>query len=306
MNEVYQNIIKTFKDTDVENPIRYELIKDALKAKASDTHKGKNGILTVCAGSIGLTGAAYLACTAAIKSGCGLVTLCCAESLNDIFEIKLTEVMTKCVKSKNGVISKQAFSDIKEKLDKSDAFLYGPGLSQNKNITKLTVKILKTSDKPMVIDADGLNAIAKNTDVLKITKSPLILTPHIGEFARLTGHKTDYILENQKTLALEFAKEYGVILVLKSHKTVVSDGEKVYENLLGNPGMAKGGTGDVLSGIIASFLAQGNSPMLSALAGVYIHSLAADMAVFETGQYSLLPSDIISYISHALKYSEKC
>ncbi len=303
MEEIYKNILKKFDITDAKNPINAEVIKDALKPKEFDIHKGKNGSLTVCAGSIGLTGAAYLSCSAAMKSGCGLVTLCCADSLNCIFEIKLTEVMTKAVKSKNGIISKKAYRDIKEKLNKSDAILYGPGLSQDKNIQKLTHKLIKTNDKPIVIDADGLNAIAKNTDILNSLKSPAILTPHIGEFSRLTGYESDYILKNPHETALEFSKKYGVILVLKSHKTIVTDGAELYENILGNPGMAKGGSGDVLSGIIASFLAQGCSPMLSALTGVYIHSLSADLAVQKYGEYSLLPSDIIDHINKSIRLS---
>ena len=138
---------------------------------------------------------------------------------------------------------------------------------------------------------------------MKKATAPVIITPHIGEFARLTGYDKDYILKNLKTLAKEYAKKYNEIVVLKSHKTVVSDGSNVFENVLGSPAMAVGGTGDVLSGMIASFLAQGNSPLLSSLAGVYLHSLAADMATLEIGEMSLLPTDIIQYICHASKIS---
>ncbi len=300
-DKMYKKALEAFEHTNAKNPISFCLIKSALKKRPQNLHKGTCGHLVVCAGSTGLTGAATLACLGALRCGSGLVTLCCAKELNTIFEIKLTEVMTMAVSSKDGIISKDAYPAITDKLSKGNALLYGPGLSLNEDIKELVFELIKTSEKPIVIDADGLNAISENTDILKSAKAPVIMTPHIGEFARLTGYSTKYILDNPSTLAKEFAKEYGVILVLKSHKTVVSDGDIVYENVLGNPGMATGGTGDVLSGCIASFAAQGNPPLMSALAGVYIHSLAADMAAIETSEYSLLPSDIIRYISHSIR-----
>ena len=269
-DEMYKKALSAFEYTDAQNPIDYAVIKKALTKRKADVHKGSCGRLLVCAGSTGLTGAAYLACMGALRCGCGLVTLCCAKELNDIFEIKLTEAMTMPVASENGVISADAFDEISSKLQNTDAFLYGPGLSQNDSIRELMISLLKTCDKPMIIDADGLNAVARDTSVLKSAISPVILTPHIGEFSRMTGYDTSYILSNGADLALKFAKEHGIILVLKSHKTIVTDGTDVYQNVLGNPGMAVGGTGDVLSGCIASFAAQGNSPLTSALAGVYI------------------------------------
>lgn len=302
-DEMYKKALSAFEYTDAKNPIDYAVIKNALRKRKADVYKGSCGRLLVCAGSTGLTGAAYLACMGALRCGCGLVTLCCARELNDIFEIKLTEAMTMPVASENGIISAEAFDEISLKLKKADALLYGPGLSQNSSIRELMTKLIKTCDKPMIIDADGLNAIAQDTSVLKSAISPVILTPHIGEFSRMTGYDTEHILSNGAELALKFAKEHSVILVLKSHKTIVTDGTDVYQNVLGNPGMAVGGTGDVLSGCIASFAAQGNSPLLSALAGVYIHSLAGDMAAMETGEFSLIPSDIVRYISHAIRES---
>lgn len=304
-DEMYKKALSAFEYTDAKNPIDYAVIKPALKKRKTDVHKGNCGRLLVCAGSTGLTGAAYLACMGALRCGCGLVTLCCAKELNDIFEIKLTEVMTMPVASRNGIILSDAFDEILSKLPSADALLCGPGLSRNDSIKELIVKLIKTCDKPMIIDADGLNAIAKDTSILKSAISPVILTPHIGEFSRMTGYDTEYILKNGADIALKFAKEHGVILVLKSHKTIVTDGTDVYQNVLGNPGMAVGGTGDVLSGCIAAFAAQGNPPLTSALAGVYIHSLAGDMAAMETGEISLIPSDIVNYISHAIRETLK-
>jgi len=302
-DEMYEKAIQKFKDYQGNNPIDYKLVKDAFKKRKTDAYKNSCGSLLVCAGSTGMTGAATLACTSALRSGCGLVTLCCAKELNTIFEIKLTEAMTVPVESNNGVISAKAFGEISKSLSKCDALLFGPGMTSDSEVKKLLEEIIYSSQKPCVIDADGLNVLSHNPDVLKSAKYPPVLTPHIGEFARLTGLKKNYILNNLHDTSREFAAKYGVILVLKSHRTIVTDGKTVYENVLGNPGMASGGSGDVLAGIISGFLAQGNNALLSALAGVYIHSLAADMAVMETGEYSLLPSDIINYEIQAIRIS---
>lgn len=301
LKELFFKAQKAFENTDAKNPINHELFKDVLKKRSRDAYKGSCGHLAICAGSVGLTGAACMASEASLRGGCGLVTLFCPKDLNDIFEIKLTEAMTIPVKSKNGVISSGAFRKISDSIKKCNAFLYGPGLSRTKGIKKLLEKLIKTASLPMVIDADGLNVLSENPEILKEANAPVILTPHIGEFARLTGFNTKHILENKESLALKFAKEYGVILILKSHKTIVTNGEEIFQNVLGNPGMAVGGSGDILAGLVASFLAQGNSPLQSALGGVYIHSLAGDMASFEMGEYSLLPRDIIRYISYAIK-----
>ena len=303
IRELFLKAQKSFENTDAKNPINHDLIKNSLKKRNKDIHKGNCGHLAICAASPGLTGAACMASEAALRGGCGLVTLCCAKELNSIFETKLTEAMTMPVKSKRGVISEKAFKDIYEKLKKCDALLYGPGLSPSKSIGLLLEKILSESNLPIVIDADGLNVLSQNMGLLKRAKSSIILTPHIGEFSRLTGLSAKQIFENKKEIALNFAKEYGVILVLKSHETIVTDGKDIFENVLGNPGMAVGGSGDVLAGLISAFLAQGNSILLSALAGVYIHSLAGDMAALEIGELSLLPRDIINAVPYAIKYS---
>lgn len=305
LRELFFKAQKAFENTDAKNPISHDLIKDILRKRKKDVHKGSCGHLGICAGSVGLTGAACMASEASLRGGCGLVTLFPPKDLNDIFEIKLTEAMTIPVKSKNGVISAKAFKEISKGLKKCDAFLYGPGLSRKRDIKKLLEKLIKTTFVPMVIDADGINVLSENLKILKESKAPVILTPHIGEFARLTGFDTKHILESQDELALEFAGKYGVILILKSHKTIVTDGKEIFHNVLGNPGMAVGGSGDVLAGLVAAFLSQGNSPLLSALGGVYIHSLAGDLASFNVGEYSLLPRDIIEYISYAIKLSSE-
>jgi len=210
-DEMYKKALEVFENTKAPNPINYNLIKDALKKRPKNAHKGTCGSLTVCAGSIGLTGAACMACLSALRSGCALVTLCCADTLQDIFEIKLTEVMTKGVKSKNGIILSDAFSDIEEKLVSSDALLFGPGLSWHSEIKLLLGKLLISSKKPMVIDADGLNVLSEDMSVLKKASCPVILTPHVGEFARMTGYDKEYIINNREKLSKEFCQKYGVI-----------------------------------------------------------------------------------------------
>lgn len=305
LRELYFRAQKAFENTDVKNPINHEKIKNILRKRKKNVHKGSCGHLAICAGSVGLTGAACMSSEASLRGGCGLVTLFSPKDLNDIFEIKLTETMTIPVKSKNGVISAKAFKKISEELKKCDALLYGPGLSRTTDIKKLLEKLIKTTFVPMVIDADGINVLSENLKILKKSNAPVILTPHIGEFSRLTGYDTKYILENQNELAIQFAGEYGIILILKSHRTIVTDGKEIFQNILGNPGMAVGGSGDALAGLTAAFLSQGNSPLMSALGGVYIHSLAGDMAAFDVGEYSLLPRDIIRYIPYAMKLSSE-
>ncbi len=301
--EMYKTATKRLKSAKDKNPVNHNLIKSAFAKRADNIHKGNCGSLAICAGSEGLTGAATMSAKAALLGGAGLITLICQRELNPIYEIKLTEVMTLPVDSEGGVLSSKAYPQMEQKIKKSDTLLFGPGMTADERVGNLLEKIITDAKRPMVIDADGLNVLSKNIDLLKIASEPVILTPHIGEFARLTGLDGDYIIKNQAELGEEFSIKHGAIVVLKSHKTTVSFGSKTYVNVLGNAGMATGGTGDVLSGLIASILAQGREPYLSALAGVYIHSLAADMAALKYGEYSLTPRNILEFIPYAIKHT---
>lgn len=293
-------------DSAPHNAITPEIITKLLPLRESATHKGSYGRVYVLAGSEGLTGAAIMACTAVLKCGAGLISLGCARELNTIFEISLKEVMTKPLASTEGIICRKDEDKIYAEAKNADICLIGPGLGKSKDINQIVKNILSMENTPCVIDADGLNAIAEDMTMLQNHKSELILTPHIGEFARLSGLSAEEILATPADVASEFARKYRVTLVLKSHQTVVAT-EKgaVYVNMLGNPGMATGGTGDVLSGAITSFAAQGRSMEEAALTGVYLHSLAADMASCRKGEYSLTPSDILEYLPYAIKYSQK-
>lgn len=297
--------LKKLKDAP-QNAITPQMIGKYLPKRNTSTHKGNYGRLYVLAGSVGLTGAAIMACTSALKCGTGLISLGCAEELNAIFEISMKEVMTKPLKSKNGLITKDDCHKILEEIQNADLCLIGPGLGRSEDLTCIIRNIISSEfTTPLVIDADGLNAISEDTSILENHKMPIILTPHIGEFARLTKVPCEEILKEPKKYALEFAKKFNVVLVLKSHRTLVADPSgAIYENVLGNPGMATGGTGDVLAGAVASFAAQGKSPLEAALTGVYVHSYSADIASFKTGEYSLTPSDIIEHLPLAIKTTE--
>ncbi|MBN1405084.1 MAG: NAD(P)H-hydrate dehydratase, partial [Candidatus Omnitrophica bacterium] len=261
------------------------------------------GHLCVIAGSAGMSGAACMASQAAFRAGCGLVTLGVPKSLYPIAAKKLTEVMLKTLpETKSGSLSKSAFSEILKLLKNKSACAIGPGISQNKQTMGLILKLLIKLNIPAVLDADGLNALSQNVNVLKKIKAPFILTPHPGEMARLIGHKADYVQKNRKTVALAFAKKYNVTVVLKGHNTVVAGRKnKIYVNKTGNPGMATAGSGDVLTGIIGSFLAQGAAPYEAAKLGVYIHGLAGDLAKKQTGEVSLIASDILANIPKVIR-----
>lgn len=268
------------------------------------SHKGDFGHIFILSGSARLSGAGILCAAAAMRSGAGLVTLGIPKGINNaVIKVKPPEVMTlplpQTIKS---ALSFSAYKEIKEFSKKTDFVVIGPGIGQEKSTFALVRKLIIGIDKPLVIDADGLNALAG----LRITdyRSPItrILTPHAGEMARLTGLTVSEIENNRERIAQGFAEENHLILVLKGYRTVVADDKgNVHINKTGNPGMATAGSGDVLSGIIAAFLGQGLSPFNAAKYGVYLHGLAGDLAAKEKTQISLIASDIIDKIPEAIK-----
>lgn len=272
-----------------------------LKRKA-DTHKGNYGYVFVMGGSVGLTGAVCLCARAALASGAGLVRVGVPCSLADIFEIKLTEVMSLPLADKKGYLSLKSFKKITEIIEKIDVIVLGCGASVEPSAKKLNLKVIKEIDKPLVIDADAINALVGNLGVLKKRKTKkIVLTPHLGEFSRLIRLSVDEIKRDRKTLVKEFALRYNLTLVLKGHGTLVCDGERMFENSTGNPGMATAGSGDVLSGIIAGFLAQGLEIYDAAKLGVYLHGLSGDYAAESKTQSCLIASDIIDNLPEALQ-----
>ena len=273
-----------------------------LPKRSPDAHKGDMGHVFVIAGSVGLSGAAYLCSMGALRTGAGLVTLGMPESLKKVMAVKLSEVMTRpLAETKQGSIALGALPEILGKIESVDSVALGPGLSQETQTKEMVRQLLPRLVKPCVVDADGLNAIADDTSVLSRLAGKFVITPHPGEMARLIKLSAKDVGRDRERIASEFAKKYGVVVALKGHKSVVAniDGE-VYINETGNPAMASGGMGDVLTGMIAALLAQGLSIFDAARLGVYLHGLAGDLAEKEIGSVGLIATDLVYKIPHAV------
>jgi hydroxyethylthiazole kinase-like uncharacterized protein yjeF len=268
-----------------------------------DTHKGDYGHLLVIAGSVGKTGAAVMACQAALRMGAGLVTLAIPKSLNAILEMKLTEVMTEPLpETPKQTLSLRAFSAIVRLCENKRAVIIGPGLGTLKETQSLILKLIKTLDLPIILDADGLTALATQPKTLPIKNRSLMLTPHPGEMARLIRSQVKEVLEDRVGLSRNFSQSQHVHLILKGHPTLITTPKgEVYINPTGNPGMASGGTGDVLTGMIGGLVCQGFDILSSLQIAVYLHGMAGDEGAQEMGEKSLIATDIIEKIPTLLK-----
>lgn len=272
-----------------------------LPKRRTDGHKSSFGRVLVVAGSPGLTGAAVLACEAALLTGCGLVRLVCSKSLNPIFEMKMTSVMTlPAPETEDGALSEKAFSVIQREAERYQVLVVGCGLSTEMSTRRLVQNIVRKTGKPLLLDADGLNAIAGEPQILLDHPAPLIITPHPGEMARLVTKSVEDVQRKRVNTASNFARAFGCITVLKGHRTVVTDGKNVYVNETGNSGMATAGSGDVLSGVIGSLLAQGMEPLDAAVTGVYLHGLAGDIAANKLTEYSLTAEKLLDALPEAI------
>jgi len=274
-----------------------------LAARAPETHKGDVGRLFILAGSVGLSGAAALCTNGALRVGAGLVTLGLPKSLHAPMVQKLTEAMFKVLpETKEGSLSAQGVAEILSVAERMDAVAIGPGLSEHPQTKELVRQLVPRIVKPLVIDADGLNALADDPGILKKRTLPCVVTPHPGEMGRLIRQSADEVQSDRARTATAFAKRYNVITVLKGHGTVVAsfDGA-LYVNDTGNPGMASGGFGDVLTGMIAGLLGQKLSLFDAAQLGVYLHGLAGDLASNERGKVGLLASDLLDKIPLAIR-----
>ena len=271
----------------------------SLPLRARDAHKGSFGKDLIIAGSVGYTGAACLASRAAVRSGAGLVTLCIPDKVYSVIAVKCDEAMpTPAQSCENGCFSAEAAEKILPLLEKSDACLIGPGLGRSGGVTDIVKKVIRASKVPLVIDADGINAVSGNIDVLDEASCPIILTPHDVEFARLGGD----LSRGRVNGALDFAEKHGCALVLKGHRSICAfpDGT-AYINTTGNPGMAKGGSGDVLAGILLSLIGQ-KLPLKKAVThAVYFHGRSGDLCRDRLGEYFMTPSDITDGLSAVLK-----
>ena len=260
-------------------------------------HKGDFGKILLLCGSRGFTGAAYLAAMGALRSGAGLTFLGVPESIYEIEAVKLNEPVVFPLPDEGGKLSEAAIPEILERLPKMEAVLIGPGLGQSEGTFAVVKTVLENAQCPVVLDADGINLTAAHKDILRGRTNPTVLTPHAGEFARLGGDaKAD-----RKEAAEAMARDLGCILLLKGHNTVITDGTVTYINPTGNPGMAVGGSGDVLSGIIVSLLGQGIAPLEAAACGAWLHGTAGDICAGEMGQYGMLPTDMLNVLPRLLK-----
>ena len=279
-------------------------MKGILKKRKKDTHKRDYGHVFVLAGSRGLTGAAALCANASLRAGAGLVTLGIPSSLNLVMEAKLTEVMTcPLAETRKATLSLRAKSDILNKVKGADVLIVGPGLSQHSETKKLIRQLIVNIKKPMVLDADALNAVSDDVSILKKIHQDYIVTPHPGEMSRLVKKSTAYVKNNRLSIAKKFSNNYNAVVVLKGSGTVVTDrGAKRHcINKSGNPGMATAGSGDVLAGIIGGFLAQGLALFEAARLAVYVHGVAGDLAAREKGEIGLIASDILDKVPPAIK-----
>jgi NAD(P)H-hydrate epimerase len=274
-----------------------------LPRRAPDTHKRRCGSVLVVGGSPGMTGAPAMCAQAALRAGAGMVTAAVPDGLHDIFEIKLTEVMTRPLPQEpRGGLSVEAAPVITGVLDMYDVIALGPGMGTATQTVQLVRELVSEVDLPLVLDADGLNAMAGATEIFSRRSGPLVLTPHPGEMARLTGKTSSQVQDDRVAAALEFAREWGAVVVLKGARTVVAEpGGEVMINPTGNPGMATAGMGDVLTGCIASFVGQGLKAFEAAVAGAYFHGLAADLAAQMDAMVGMTAGDVIRHLPLALR-----
>ena len=263
-----------------------------LPQRRREAHKGDFGRVQIFAGSVGYTGAPVFSAKAAVRSGAGLVFLNVPKRVWNVVAVKCDEAMVRPAPGCPGKLCRQMAG--------CDAALVGPGLGRGRRAERAVHRLLRGLNVPVVLDADGLNAIADHLDLLDRRTKPTILTPHEGEFARLCGCKLP--IDDREKAAGGFAKAHNCVLVLKGHRTVTAapDG-RVWVNTTGNPGMAKGGSGDVLAGVILALLGQGFSPEQSAAMAVWLHGRAGDLCAAELGEYAMTPTDLLDALPRAIK-----
>lgn len=270
-----------------------------LPPRPEDGHKGTFGKVWIIAGSRGMSGAAVLSGLGALRGGAGLVTVAVPNSIQSIVAGYEPSYLTRgLAEDDNGHVSYAATVELKSSLPQQTAAAFGPGLGQSPGVVELAAEIYQHAPLPMIFDADGLNALSQRPDLIsrQPDQPPRILTPHPGEFARLTGKSMDEVQSNRESVACEFAARHNVIVLLKGHRTVITDGKQTYLNTTGNSGMATGGTGDVLTGLITALLAQGMTPLDAARLGAYLHGRAGDLAAAEFSQPGLIASDLPRYL----------
>ena len=271
-----------------------------LPSRAPGAHKGDFGRVLILGGSRGMVGAAALAGEAALRAGAGLVTIGVPAEVYPILAAQVTCCMTRPLAAT--AAGTLAFAEIRALLEfagQFDVVALGPGLGRHPETTRLVHELARSVEKPMVIDADALNALAEDMDVLRKAPAPRILTPHPGEMGRLAGLTTGEVQKARRNVAIWMARTHRAVFVLKGQGSIVTDGVRVRVNRTGNPGMATGGTGDVLTGVIAALAGQGLAPFEAAVLGAHVHGLAGDIAARKFGQVSMIATDVLDALPEA-------
>ena len=271
-------------------------IDQLLPMRRRESHKGDYGKILLLCGSRGFTGAAALAAMGALRTGAGLVYLAVPESIYAIEAVKLTEPVVLPLPDEDGMLSADAIGKISELLPKMDAVLFGCGSGLGPGPDAVVNFLLEQAECPLVLDADGITLASRHKHILRGRTMPTILTPHDGEFARLGPGRGSRVEQS-----MVLAKDLGCILLRKGHRTLITDGETCWENRAGNPGMAVGGSGDVLAGILVSLLGQGLNPLDAAAAAAWLHGRAGDLCAGEIGEYGMLPTDLVERLPRLLK-----
>ena len=275
--------------------LNHQDVLEVLPDRLPDTHKGNYGKILLLCGSRGYTGAASLAAMGALRSGAGLVFLAVPESIYSIEAVKLLEPVVIPVDDCNGAYAPDA--DFQKLMQGKDCVLIGPGIGRSAGAESAVRQVLQSFPGPVVLDADGINLIGQHKNIVRGRMGTTVLTPHEGEFIRLGGN----LSLGRQNAAVEMAKDLHAVVVLKGNHTIITDGDRIFENTTGNPGMAVGGSGDILAGIISSLLGQGLNPLDAAACGVWLHGAAGDLCAKSIGQYGMLPSDLLLTLPRLMK-----
>lgn len=277
-----------------------KLVSEILPKRTADTNKSDYGRVLIVSGSGKYIGAPFFCAQAAVNAGAGLVFLAHPAQIGNSLAAKLNEpIMIPLKQDELGFVSTEAAEKLCENINKYDVCLAGPGLGRSRGTKRIVKLLLTRAEIPLVLDADCLNELKDDMDLLKRARAKVVITPHEGEFKRLYP---DFFNANREECAKDFSKKYGCITVLKGHRTVTAlpDGE-IFINTSGNPGMAKGGSGDVLAGVISSLIGQGIAPEQAAYIGVWLHGRAGDLSSEKFGEYGMTPTDMLSDIKFAIK-----
>ena len=277
--------------------LNHEAVLKMLPDRDPWGHKGSFGKTLLLCGSRGFTGAAWFAAMGALRTGAGLVFLGVPEGIYAIEAVKLNEPVVFPLPEEDGKLSENAIPEILQRLPQMDAVLIGCGLGQSEGTLAVVKAVLQNARCPVVVDADGINVLTAHKDILRGRREATILTPHDGEYIRFGGE----IGEDRMASAIHFAREWNAVVLLKGHRTCITDGTAAYRNVTGNPGMAVGGSGDVLAGMIVSLLGQKLYPLEAAACAAWLHGAAGDLCARELGQYAMLPGDLLNALPRLLK-----